>query len=184
MAPSVHFRNLLLTLLLGFLFFATHVKSYPDPRVADVEKRNDDRTALPVPEPGLAIRDAEDKKSLTKRVDQAAIWRSLKPDTLASTGHTKVWNLPVDDVRHYGSTFCYGCVVVVVASGQRLVIAHLAEVTGSKMNFENNEAFLDNIELPLEHTLYANKATLDPAPRVMVFGPSPSENGDFSNRGK
>ncbi|OCK73026.1 hypothetical protein K432DRAFT_399143 [Lepidopterella palustris CBS 459.81] len=37
MAVLAHFQNLLLTFLLGFLFFATHVKPYPDLSVADIE---------------------------------------------------------------------------------------------------------------------------------------------------
>ncbi|KAI9766045.1 MAG: hypothetical protein M1839_005036 [Geoglossum umbratile] len=171
MAASVHFRNLLLTLILGFLFFATHVKSYPDPRVAGVKERNDDRTALPVPETGLPG-NGEGKKSLTKRVDLVTIWNSLPDSRKALIRQMKSWDLPGDGVVSYGASFCYGCIVIVVSSGQKLTIAHLAEVTGNTYNFQNEEAFLANTLLPFDIFLGENIQGLGTRPQAMIFSPT------------
>ncbi|KAI9760177.1 MAG: hypothetical protein M1840_002594 [Geoglossum simile] len=171
MVASVHFRNLLLTLILGFLFFATHVKSYPDPRVAGVEERNDDHTALPVPETGLPG-DGEDKKPLTKRADLVQIWNALPETRKALTRRMVYWDLPGSGINNYGASFCYGCIVIVVSSGQRLTIAHLAEVTGNVYNFENEGAFLENILEPFDEFLHENMQKLGTRPQAMIFSPT------------
>ncbi|KAI9759822.1 MAG: hypothetical protein M1840_003080 [Geoglossum simile] len=171
MSASVHFRNLLLTLILGFLFFATQVKSYLDPRVAGVEERNGDRTALSVPETGLPG-DGEGKKSLTKRADLVAIWNALPETRKALIRRMVHWDLPGSGVNNYGASFCYGCIVIVVSSGKRLTIAHLPEVTRDIYNFQNEVAFLGNILEPFDEFLHENVEKLGNRPQAMIFSPT------------
>ncbi|KAH0555921.1 hypothetical protein GP486_006134 [Trichoglossum hirsutum] len=177
MAASVNFRNLLLALILGFLILATHVKSYPNPRTTDVEERDDNRTAPPVPETGSL-------KALAKRVDLVGTWNSLRDPQKALIRQIKAWDLQAGQPANYGASYCYGCVIVVIASRGRLVIAHLAEVTVDKYNFQDDTAFLVNIEEPLEGALDENKQRLGNTPSVLVFGPTPVQGGDLSYRGK
>jgi hypothetical protein len=167
-----------------FIIINLDLCTHPPHRVADVGKRNGDRTALPAPGPGLAIRSAGDEKSLAKRIDIVGLYNSIPPTRLATVNSIRNWDLPADQVISYGATYCYGCVVVVIASGQKLVIGHLPEVTGTQNNWRDDDAFEENIKTPLENALDANADNLGSDPQVMIFGPTPVPSGDLSNRDK
>ncbi|KAH0556967.1 hypothetical protein GP486_005243, partial [Trichoglossum hirsutum] len=153
--------------------------------IADVGKRSDDfATALSVSDRGLAIRDAKDKKSLTKRAEALDIWNRLTDAEKVQTGRTKVWALHGDKSANYGSTYCFGCVIVVVSSGQKLIMAHLPEESGASHNFREDEAFVRNIWEPLHRILSENAKELGTSPRALIFGPTVVPGGDFSNKDK
>jgi hypothetical protein len=116
--------------------------------------------------------DGEGKKSLTKRADIVQIWNSLPEERKALTGKMVSWDLPGDGIEHYGASFCYGCIVIVVSSGKRLTIAHLAEVSHNAYNFQNEDAFLENTLEPFDEFLYKNSKWLGTRPQAMIFSPT------------
>ena len=83
------------------------------------------------------------------------LWKSVeKPgDNYVAIGSAKFWTPTMTKSEIYSTGECYGCTVVVAASGRGIYMAHYAEDTGSVMTFDDPKSFQTDVKAPFDNAV-------------------------------
>lgn len=131
-------------------------------------------------------------RNLKKRVDQPVdigtlvkdLWDNASKGNKIATGQQGSFTLDPNQSNVFTTGECFGCTVVVLCSGKKVVIIHFKEISGVTNNFQNDAAFLTQVIEPLESVMEANKPTLGQNPIVVIFTPTPMSGGGFIYRSR
>lgn len=103
------------------------------------------------------------------------------PANFVATGHSKFWRTTVSERQVYSTGVCYGCTVVVVASGKGVYLRHFAEDAGTSKVFADpaNEIFVQKVSGPFEDEISENNAAFEgQRPHMVVATPYASSRGN------
>jgi hypothetical protein len=102
------------------------------------------------------------------------------PANFVKTGHSKFWNTKVSESQVYSTGVCYGCTVVVVASGKGIYLGHFQEEVGSESVFNDptSSIFIEKVSGPFEDSMIENnEAFANQRPYMVMAMPYMSYSG-------
>ena len=110
------------------------------------------------------------------------LWKSVeKPgDNYVDIGSPKFWTPTMTKNEIYSTGECYGCTVVVAASGKGIYMAHYAEDTGSVMTFDGTKSFQTDVKDPFDNAIDQYRDSFaGQRSNLVIFSPTVGSSPNF-----